>query len=165
MKRENLKVGMKVRIRKDAKDIRSRLTLNESMEDYLGTVVTITRIDSDGDIQVNDAPWYWDIKWLEYVDFNKSLITDGCRITLDNGDQLIYLENKDTFIDTKRSSYNSVIKMDDVNQDGTTDGDNYIVKIEYPKYATVYEKSEVKEMTLKEVCDALGYEVKIKKEN
>lgn len=98
--------------------------------------------------------------------FNKSLITDGCKITLDNGEQLIYLKNKDIFANTKRAITNSIYDIDDINQDGTTDGDNYIVKVEKPCYDTIYEKTEEepKEMTLKEVCDALGYEVKIKKD-
>lgn len=101
-----------------------------------------------------------------FDEFNKSLITDGCKITLDNGEQLIYLKDKGIFTDTKRDVNNSICDMSDINNDGTTDGDNYIVKVEKPIYDTIYEKTEEepKEMTLKEVCDALGYEVKIKKD-
>ena len=42
---------------------------------------------------------------------------------------------------------------------------NKIIKIEVPTYETVYDGSEeVKEMTMDEICKALGYNVKIVKE-
>lgn len=44
--------------------------------------------------------------------------------------------------------------------------DTDILKVERPtSYETIYVKNETKEMTLKEICDKLGYEVKIVKEN
>lgn len=99
-----------------------------------------------------------------YVEFDKSFITDECRVTLDNGEQLIYFEDKDEFIDTKYGNDNCLADLSDINVFGYVN-DYKIVKIEEPTYKTIYEQQEEpKEMTLKEVCDTLGYDVKIIKE-
>ena len=109
-----------------------------------------------------------DDKYFEKVcyKFDKSLITDGVIVTLDNGDKLIYLKDRDEFKDFTYDYDNNLEDMDDIDNDGYVSGGNTIVKIECPiRYSTLYIKdNEIKEMTLEEVCNALGYEVKIKKD-
>lgn len=167
MKIEDLRIGMKVKIKRNAKDIRSNLTFVHDMENYLGKEVTIYNIDSDRYIQIDeDRRWNWDVKWLESIKFNKSLIKDGVIVTLSNGDELIYDNHVPRFIDLREDHDNCLYEIDDIDDNGNV-GNYYITSIKYPSdFTTIYEKSnEVKEMTLKEVCKELGYEVKIIKED
>lgn len=89
-----------------------------------------------------------------------------------------------TKITTNKDKYNIFIKVDkdefknddgdtlcdyEINEDLTIEDEYYgtkIIEVEVPTYETVYGSSkEVKEMTIAEISKALGYEVKIIKED
>lgn len=102
--------------------------------------------------------------------FTKDDLQTGDVVTLRNGDKLFideHMEFRD--IDTTNNT-NYLGDLDELSSDllyQAMDGEkNDIIKVERPTYTTVFERDEeVKEMTLKEICDALGYEVKIIKED
>jgi hypothetical protein len=91
-------------------------------------------------------------------------------VTLRNGDRLINIEN--SLYDLSINNDNHLTNIDELTDDlkyysvcgGASDFD--VVKVERPTgYEEIFSrKEESKEMTLKEICDALGYEVKIKKD-
>ena len=97
---------------------------------------------------------------------------------LQNGD-IVYLRNgnvkiyaNESFFDFENCNENDDIDvLNDLNDDLTykyNNKDYDIIKVSRPKeYEELYKREivEPKEMTLKEVCDILGYEVKIKKED
>lgn len=97
----------------------------------------------------------------------KEDLQNGDIVTLRNGDRLMYLD--DYFTDLCNDHNNSVCVLNDLDDDLSCHIEkpvNDVMKVERPvRYVEVFERTEkVKEMTLKEVCDALGYEVKIIKE-
>lgn len=91
-------------------------------------------------------------------------------VTLRNGDRLLLIDNK--FHDLSDDYDNNVVDVFNFNDDLEYEDENEykfkndIVKVERPTgYQEIFSrKKESKEMTLKEICDALGYEVKIKKD-
>ena len=113
----------------------------------------------------------------------KSLLKSGDIVVLRNGNK------RKIFLDYETKHYGKGIISDIVNRhyNALTEYDNQlicsmsplldIVQIYRPRYDSdvmsinlddyklVWERKEVKEMTMKEICEALGYEVKIKKED
>lgn len=113
----------------------------------------------------------------------KSLLKSGDIVVLRHGDK------RKVFLDYETEHYGKGIISDIVNKhfNALTEYDNQlicsmsplldIVQIYRPRYDSdvmsinlddyklVWERKEVKEMTMKEICEALGYEVKIKKED
>lgn len=148
--------------------------------DYYGvtdrnmTMAEVTRVSDSGD--------YIDVKVLSHVDseyigetfmslntkyfklvkdFTKADLKEGDIVTLRNGKVGLYSE--DMSIDGL-----TIFNIeDDLTNNGSCKEELDIVKVERPvSYTTVYEREEnAKEMTLKEICEALGYEVKIVKED
>lgn len=105
--------------------------------------------------------------------FTKYDLKDGDIVTLRNGAKLVYCD--DCFFDfgdridnnlTDFEDLTNDLKYDDNSWSVDTKADNDIMKVERPtQYKTMYErKEEVKEMTLAQVCEELGYNVKIIKE-
>jgi hypothetical protein len=86
-----LKVGDKVRIRKDLKvgEIYGSLRLLRSMKRYLGNVCTITDIDDDGDFDVEENGFFWSKEMLEPVGNNKLIFNDNATILLKDGKRYI----------------------------------------------------------------------------
>lgn len=113
----------------------------------------------------------------------KSLLKSGDIVVLRNGDK------RKVFLDYETEYYGKGIISDIVNKhfNALPEYDNQlicsmsplldIVQIYRPRYDSdvmsinlddyklVWERKEVKEMTMKEICEALGYDVKIKKED
>lgn len=155
------KVGDKVKIVKPFCDID---------QNYKGHIVTIKSIDvMDSQrlfVEENDRPWR--ICEIAKAVISKADLQDGDIVTLRNGDKLLY-HNED-FIDMSDDNDNYLSDINEINENLTYEDrdekDNDIIKVERPTgYTTIFERDEkVKEMTLKEVCKELGYEVKIVKE-
>ena len=107
------------------------------------------------------------------TNFTKYDLKDGDIVTLRNGAKLVYCD--DCFFDIDNNIANILtdfedltedLKYDNSNWNADTKANNDIMKVERPtQYKTMYErKEEVKEMTLAQVCEELGYNVKIIKE-
>ena len=101
----------------------------------------------------------------------KDELKTGDIVKLRNGDELIYFEDDETFADLHDHQDNGICSLDNLTDNMKYDGhcygeENDIMEVKRPViYHNVFTRDEtVKEMTLKEVCDALGYEVKIVKE-
>ena len=101
----------------------------------------------------------------------KDELKNGDIVKLRNGDELIYFEDDGTFADLHNNQNNCLCDLDNLTDNMKSDGyaygeENDIMEVKRPVlYHNVFTRDEtVKEMTLKEVCDALGYEVKIIKE-
>lgn len=99
--------------------------------------------------------------------FTKKDICAGDKVTLRNGDELIYFDDMKVFVNVNDEKNNNPLSgISDLTNDlKYEDNKNYdIVKIERPTYKTVYQRiEEAKEMTVGEISEVLGYEVKIVK--
>lgn len=90
--------------------------------------------------------------------FTKIDLKNGDKLTLRNGSVGYY--NGDEYIV-------SGLRGSDINDDLTNKGciGNAldIVKVERPVFEKLYEREEVREMTIEEICRELGYKVKVVK--
>lgn len=140
----------------------------------------VVRIDGDKmDVKVLEHKHNTDIGETysvdpDYFELVTSFITkddlkNGDIVTLRNGDKLIYSDGE--FADISDDCDNRLTSKRDLNYDltyGFIDDENYdVIKVDRPtNYYTVFEREEtkVKEMTIEEISKALGYKVKIIKE-
>lgn len=112
--------------------------------------------------------WWASEGSIELVKFTKANLQDGDVVTLRNGDRLLFIDSE--FWEFAESDTdNELCARRDLNNDLTFDGTgrkNDIVKVERPTtYETLFQRIEgKKEMTIAEIEKALGYEVKIIKE-
>lgn len=153
----NFKVGDKVRVRKDlivgkcyGED---NLSFVYDMEKYKGKQFEIIKTSSC-DYKLDNSNYYFNDGMLEPV-FTKQDLKVGDRITLRNGSSRIL----DGYMI-------GTLTYDEINEDLTNSG--YlgscldIVKVERPKkYKTIYEREKARKMTVKEISEALGYEVEV----
>lgn len=103
---------------------------------------------------------------------NKNELKMGDIVTLRNGNRLLYVgeNNICSFVDLSEDNDNWLEDLDDLNDDMTISDedsrDNDIVMVDRPiTYTNVFEREDkAREMTLAEICEELGYEVKIIKE-
>lgn len=170
-----LKVGDLVKVRNNLKDIRGFAGgYTSSMDGLMGKVVTIKEVIDECRVRIEEDTheFCWDTRAFDPVEMvnDKYDIKDGDIVTLRNGDKLRWDGDSDHFIDIA-DNYNHLCDMYDINDDMTMkdrdDSDSDIIKVERAfEYKTVYKREEtvVKEMTIKEISEALGYEVKIVKE-
>ena len=105
--------------------------------------------------------------------FTKYDLKDGDIVILRNGARLILIDG--SFSDIGNTINNGLYDLDDLTNDLRLDAnsatwtneknDNDIMIVERPdSYTTIWHREEVKEMTLAQVCEELGYDVKIIKE-
>lgn len=146
---------MKFKVGDRVKIVRTDYTVDKK---YINNIVTITKIDTVGRryfVKENDRPWI--DKELNKFNFTKDDLQYGDKITLRNGSAGFY-EGEDTAIHCLRYCHIN----DNLTNNGGLEEELDIVKVERPTYVTIYEREEQpKEMTLQEVCEELGYEVKI----
>lgn len=108
------------------------------------------------------------VSFTTSFEFTKDCLKEGDVVTLRNGEKLRYTDDK--FSDLNDDPNNSIYDLSDLDDDLTyydrDEIENDIMKVERPlTYTTMFErKEEVREMTLKEICKELGYNVKIVKE-
>lgn len=139
----------------------------EDMKYLCGKTATIDEVcnydiklkDWAGD---SDGPyWFFSMDMIELVDtskFTKSDLQEGDIVTDREGNKSIFLDDE---------LYGTTIDLDGLTDELKDDKDysEYdIVKVERPiKYETVFERKEVREMTVEEISKALGFEVKVVK--
>lgn len=140
---------------------------NSEMRHLCGRTATISEIN---DYKVKLTDWsddtgglYWTIStdMIELVDtskLSKSDLQEGDIVTDREGNKSIFLDDE---------LYGTTIDLDGLTDELKDDKDysEYdIVKVERPiKYETVFERKEVREMTVEEISKALGFEVKVVK--
>lgn len=113
------------------------------------------------------------VAYLERIIKDKNDLEQGDVVTLRNGDKLVYLGDE-SFADLGDENDNYVSDFEDLNDDlsytdrwnDKPDYDYDIVKVERPAtYYTAFEREDkAREMTIKEISEKLGYEVKVVKE-
>ncbi len=87
-------------------------------------------------------------------------------IVLRNGDELVLDEYND-FRDISDEPCNGITDLYCLTDDlKSSDGDkiNDVIQVKRPVYTTVFKRDTYKELTVKEISDLLGYDVKIVKE-
>ena len=94
-----------------------------------------------------------------FLDYESDYYGKGILAYIDK-DSFMALEsyNEDLFTSTKLERYA-------INKIYRPKYDNSVMSSNLNDYDFIWERKEVKEMTMKEICEALGYEVKIKKED
>ena len=102
--------------------------------------------------------------------FSKNDLQNGDIVYLRNGNIKFYTTDDGFYEYENCDEFDDVDNLTDLNDDLThIKEDKYdIIKVVRPKeYDELFKREGVnpKEMTLKEVCDILGYEIKIKKED
>lgn len=163
------KVGDCVQLNPECKEFKD----GKGMVEY-GDVGFISKYISESYLIVNFEgkchDWYGyedELIFYRPVKTTDDLIT-GDIVTLENGDRL-YFDGLN-FEDLSDEHDNSLYDKYDLNHDLTSKdrscSESNIVKVERPmKYTTVFERVKVaREMTISEISKALGYEVKVVKE-
>ncbi len=90
---------------------------------------------------------------------------NGDIVTLRNGDKLLYVDEE--FYINSGEGDNSLCDIYDLEDDLTCEDDknSTIVRIDRPvAFKTIYERA-ARKMTVSEICDTLGYDVEIVKED
>lgn len=162
------KVGDKVRIRSDLKEIDDYrvygIGTNSEMVGMAGKVVTISHVGSSS-YRIEEYGYLWTDKMFEGLVnkpskeklFNMPM---GTKIITDKGYEYIYeggnFTNQDALID----NYNI---DDNLNLTNDSYYGTKIVEVLKPEYKTVWKESP-KKMTLKEIEKELGYPVEIVEE-
>ena len=111
----------------------------------------------------------------------KSLLKSGDTVVLRNGDECkVFLDyetkhyGRGIISSVIKNYFNALIEYDrqlihgisqdlDIVQIYRPRCDSNVMSTDLYDYYLVWKRKEVKEMTMKEICDALGYEVKVKK--
>ena len=167
------KVGDKVRVKKNLKDIDGfKHGYTPDMESFEGKIVTIRGVYAEGSVTIEEDTHRYSWDFMAFEPINKKPTKEellempiGTKITTDLDEHNIFVKkNTNRF----ENDYSDIIADYDINEVLSLNVGCYgdkIIKIEVPTYKTVYDSSEeVKEMTMDEICKALGYNVKIIKE-
>lgn len=167
---ENLKVGDKVLLKNKRGEA---WNLEGAMDKYIGKIVTIDDLNYGGGFSIKEddrdnRPLKWEFSYedIERIvnDFKLSDLQFADIITLRSGERYVYA---DDVMRGEKLDYNSdgnTISCwynDDLTQN-EGDRSEDIVKVER-NGQVIYERQEAIEMTVEEICEKLGYEVKIVK--
>lgn len=169
------KVGDKVKIREDLKEgTNFKEYVTDKMERLAGTIVTIERV-SEGlfkgyEINKDNGSCLWSEDMFESIKKpTKEEILEmplGTIIKTDEKEHNTYVKvEKNKF----SNDYNDYIYEDDINEDLSLDYntvDIKIIEIQEPTYEAIYKADEeIKEMTIAEIEEELGYPIKVIKED
>lgn len=163
----NFKVGDKVRVIKAGtheQEIGDTGVIESIETDTIGQPYMV-RMDDD-----EDTHWFYEDEIVFLI--NKRPTKEellkmpiGTKITTNKDEDNIFVKISACAFE---SNYDECVWDTDIEEDLSINDSVYgtkIIKIEVPTYETVYDSSEeVKEMTMDEICKALGYNVKIVKE-
>lgn len=168
------KVGDKVRIRKDLKEGNSyRIYVHQNMATHAGEIKTVCEIVNKT-TYVLDVPREGGLEWHFTEDMLESAMMTtiddlqfGDVLTLKNGeryvfaDKYMYGEDEDYSRDYDKvdENYKDNLKYDNDDSDYR---EYDIVKVER-EGQVIFEREDVREMTVEEISEALGYEVKVVK--
>jgi hypothetical protein len=157
------KVGDRVRIVKP---------MLETQQDLKGSTFVIKYVSDSsyagGYFDEEDRIWKEHELELVEVNMTKKDLKDGDIVTLRNGDRLVLFE--EDFTDVSKDSANMLLVLDDLDNNlnyaryGNRNEDYDVIKVERPvEYETVFERKEeeVKELTVDEISEKLGYKVKV----
>lgn len=153
------KVGDKVKVRNDlvVGSYYNHVFFISDMKKFKGKIVEIREVFNRTGYYIKGSIYMFSEDMLEPIKFTKSDLRDGDKITLRNGEVGTY-EGDNTYI---AGLVDGNIN-DDLTNNGFWGSRLDIVKVERPrKYKTVYEREEARDMTVEEICKALGYEVKV----
>lgn len=167
--KDNLKVGDKVLLKNE-----SGYGWNQEgkMDKYKGKVVTVSKLhDSNFEIEEDDMQNF--TKWkFSYEDIERK-VTNFTRDDLEFGD-ILTLRNEERYVYASEHIYGEdeyyCFDCDEIGYYHTEklkhkdDSDYDVVKVERAGQVVYEREEEVKEMTLSQVCEQLGYDVKIVKE-
>ncbi len=165
------KVGDKVRIRKDLKEGNSyRIHVHQNMATHAGEIKTVCEIVSKT-TYVLDVPREGGLEWHFTEDMLESAMMTtiddlqfGDILTLRNGERYVYAYG--VIFGEERSYYcddelvEKYFRNDLTRQSEMKEYD--IVKVER-EGQVIYEREDIREMTVEEISKALGYEVKVVK--
>lgn len=164
------KIGDRVRILDGRNNPKRYLEWLDEMDKYIGEVHIVERIDSCG-YRLSDLGYItFAEEWLAPAEFTKADLREFDIVELRNGDKTWVLKDivlgrlgiggfsvdtwKDDLIDRSAHGYD-IMKVyrpiDSLPLD----------KSKWKDLPVVYERTEVKEMTVEEISKALGYEVKV----
>lgn len=160
------KTGDKVRVRKDLEEYKRYgcNTFVSDMKSFLGKKLTITRIDCH-DYKVKENEWSWtDEMFEDYLEMNIDDLQFGDILSLRNGEKYVYADGhmygeKGEYCGDARTVtvwYNKDLTQNE------SDKNEDIIKVERSGQV-IYEREDVREMTVEEISKALGYEVKVVK--
>jgi len=163
------KVGEKVRVKKELKT-NSKLVIQDSMYDFCGKIATITEVRNISDdvyerYRIAGCCWAFTREMFEKLTIELNGIQFADIITLRNKQKYVVADNCLYGEDSCYIADCNSLDSENYNDDLTSIEDsNYdIVKIER-EGQVIYEREEIKEMTVEEISKALGYEVKIVKD-
>ena len=166
------KVGDKVRVLQEQ-------DLNENIIGKTGTIIECHSLTAEVKFDEKiDGCWGNGYKWhvnydkLELIDYKKLTKDEllklpiGTKITTDNDVNNVFIKIcEDRFVNDDCDSLCDYNINDNLTINDEVLGTK-IIKVEVPTYETKYDYSkEVREMTIAEISKALGYEVKIIKED
>ena len=166
------KIGDRVRILDGRENPDNHVSWLEGMDEYIGTVHTVERVFSYSYGLSNTAYRFAD-EWLAPAgEFTKDDLREFDIVEFRNGDKTWVLKDivlgrlgiggfsvdtwKDDLIDRSAHGYD-IMKVYRPTDNIPTD------KSKWKDLPVVYERTEVKEMTVEEISKALGYEVKVVK--
>ena len=149
----------------------NHVCFSHEMSKFKGKIAKIEHILLEGVYSLNSGDYGWSDDMLELYEFKKDDIQFGDIITLGNSERYVYAADRifAEFEYTQKLNYrifsrtfnrNFEIILPDYKDDRNCD----IIKIERQGQVIYQRKEEEVEMTLSEVCEKLGYNVKIVKE-
>lgn len=153
------KVGDKVRVRKDlvVGSYYNHAFFISDMKKFKGKIVEIREVFNIAGYYIKGSIYMFGEDMLEPIKFTKSDLKDGDKITFRNGEVGIYTGDE-TYIDGLCNCHIN----NDLTNNGSRGSELDIVKVERPKkYKTIYEREKARKMTVKEISEALGYEVEV----
>lgn len=170
LKGNNFKIGDKVLVKNNLKEIKDFAgEYVEDLEKYIGKIFTIKRFNNGG-MAVKfeeDTTFSFDLRCLEKATINTPKdLKFGDIVTTRNNERYVVADG--SLYGESENYIKDCVDVDNyeddfrwfVDEDSETD----IIKVERSGL-TIWkrEESEVKEMTIKEISEALGYDVKVVK--
>ena len=165
-------VGDRVRILDGRNNPKRHLEWLDEMDKYIGEVHIVERIDSC-DYRLSDLGYImFAEEWLVPAEFTKHDLKEFDIVEFRNGSKTCVV-NDFVFGQLSIGGFSAVTWLDDLTDNGTDIYDIMKVyrptdslpldKSKWKDLPLIYERTEVKKMTVEEISKALGYEVKVVK--
>lgn len=166
------KVGDKVRILDGRNNPNDHISWLEVMNELIGTVHTVKYIDGVGNCLLEGICYFFAGEWLAPAEFTKADLKEFDIVEFRNGNKTLvindiilgelsiggfYLTNWTDDLRDKYTNKYDIMKIYRPIGSIPTDRSKWI------DLPVVYERTEVREMTIEEISEALGYEVKVVK--
>lgn len=169
-----IKVGDRVRILDGRKNPNIHPKWVDGMDELIGEIRTVKSIDRAGNYSLEGISYFFGKEWLASADdFTKADLKEFDIVEFRNGRQALITMNiamggleadgfsfrtwNDDLKDNTGADIYDIMKVYRPTDNIPTD------KSKWKDLPVVYERTEVKEMTVEEISKALGYEVKVVK--